>query len=200
MMKRLLLAVALLGASGVALAGNCDSYYGTAADGSQCGLRSADSRVRPMYAQPVYVQPQQKYVTEEQAEARTDDMRTQALNDMDTLTVNTGKQRWLCPVTESEGTYHYRTVEIDPKNPGDVIIVDGHKWHKNGDGNYSNNLYSEYAFMIGDDNGEFELWDEGNTGNTEISRPCVPVAEGLPAKYTAENPIDEVVLNIWRGN
>lgn len=27
--------------------GNCDSYYGTAADGSQCGLRSADSRVRP---------------------------------------------------------------------------------------------------------------------------------------------------------
>lgn len=46
-MKRLLLAVALLGASGAVLAGNCDSYYGTAADGSRCGLRSHDSRVQP---------------------------------------------------------------------------------------------------------------------------------------------------------
>lgn len=33
--------------STAAIAGNCDSYYGTAADGSECGLRSHDSRVAP---------------------------------------------------------------------------------------------------------------------------------------------------------
>lgn len=38
--------------STAAVAGNCDSYYGTAADGSECGLRSHDSRVAPSQ-QPV---------------------------------------------------------------------------------------------------------------------------------------------------
>ncbi|MCK7151381.1 hypothetical protein L8O47_10725 [Enterobacter roggenkampii] len=39
--------VVLMALSASAVAGNCDSYYGTAADGSSCGLRSHDSRVAP---------------------------------------------------------------------------------------------------------------------------------------------------------
>ncbi|MFV8841972.1 MULTISPECIES: hypothetical protein [unclassified Enterobacter cloacae complex] len=49
-MNKCLLAL-LLAVSTAAVAGNCDSYYGTAADGSECGLRSHDSRVAPSQQQ-----------------------------------------------------------------------------------------------------------------------------------------------------
>lgn len=46
-MKKMIIAVMLLGFSSEVLAGNCDGYSETATDGSSCGLRSHDSRVAP---------------------------------------------------------------------------------------------------------------------------------------------------------
>ncbi|MDO6617396.1 MULTISPECIES: hypothetical protein [Pacificibacter] len=61
-MKLAALTTAALLLGSTAFAGSCDLYSNQAADGSECGLRSADSRVEPSYeAAPVVVVDREAY-------------------------------------------------------------------------------------------------------------------------------------------
>ncbi|HEE5031067.1 TPA: hypothetical protein R7I69_000774 [Klebsiella pneumoniae] len=96
--------LALLVASASAVAGNCDSYYGTAADGSQCGLRSHDSRVQPGTVQQAPQSTHTNYVECLPTDAPIGNI--------------------------TEGKSIYISVDTDPQNKSmDVKDIDGYTHH-----------------------------------------------------------------------
>lgn len=210
-MKSLILSI-LCVASFSAVAGHCNYPDDIASDGSVCGGRAASVRAGgytppPEYSTPVYVNTQDTEIKQREAQAAEVskwDQQTLALNDPDEAYINTGLKKWLCPVTAMEGVYKYRTVESDTLSEGvNFIVVSGHKWKRKIDKNnvvyFSNPVYSDFDFFFMKDKSGVGLGDTGNTGNAEVQHgDCVSFKKGLSAKFIAENPIDEIILNTWR--